>query len=206
MTDHFALLEEPRRPWPDLDALQARFLKLSSTVHPDRVHGAPAPEREAATRHYAELNVAHASLRETKTRLLHLLELESGRRPSGIEPPPADALEHFMAVSRVCREIDQFKIERDGVSSPMLKVKLFQRGLALTEEVTRLQQVVRGRLSEIEAELQALNAAWESAPPVGHPDRATQLPLARLEDLARSLSFLARGLAQLQERLVQLAT
>ena len=48
MTDHFALLDEPRRPWIDADLLKEKFLALSSRVHPDRVHNAPAPERKDA--------------------------------------------------------------------------------------------------------------------------------------------------------------
>ena len=40
MTDAFALLSEPRRPWLDAEALKARFLPLSAAVHPDRVHSA----------------------------------------------------------------------------------------------------------------------------------------------------------------------
>ena len=34
MTDAFALLAEPRRLWLDADALKARFLPLSTAVHP----------------------------------------------------------------------------------------------------------------------------------------------------------------------------
>ena len=40
MTDHFATLGEPRRPWLDAEALKEKFHRLSGTVHPDRVHGA----------------------------------------------------------------------------------------------------------------------------------------------------------------------
>jgi len=36
MTDYFALLDEPRRPWLDVSSLKQKFLARSSEVHPDR--------------------------------------------------------------------------------------------------------------------------------------------------------------------------
>ena len=34
MTDAFALLDEPRRPWLDAGALKQKFLPISSAAHP----------------------------------------------------------------------------------------------------------------------------------------------------------------------------
>jgi len=78
MTDCFELLQEPRRPWLDADALKARFLKLSAAAHPDRFHGGTESERAQANDRSAELNAAYNTLRETRDRLFHLLELERG--------------------------------------------------------------------------------------------------------------------------------
>ena len=58
MTDYFALLNEPRRPWLDPEPLKDKFLALSATVHPDRVHNLGAAERAAAQERYTELNAA----------------------------------------------------------------------------------------------------------------------------------------------------
>lgn len=205
MMDYFALLGEPRRPWLDPEALMTKFLTLSTAVHPDRVHNAPPAEKDAATRRYAELNAAHTCLRDPKARLLHLLELEMGHRPPGIEQAPADAMEFFMQVSQLCREVDQFQSERGSITSPILKVKSFEQGLALTERIMQLQATLRERLAKLEAELQSLNAGWKTAPVVGSDERAGRLPLARLEHVCRSLSFTTRWISQLQERLVQLS-
>jgi hypothetical protein len=49
-----------------------------------------------------------------------------------------------------------------------------------------------------------LNAAWATAPAESEVRRAA-LPLARLEQLYRTFSFLGRWIGQLQERVVQLA-
>jgi molecular chaperone HscB len=205
MTDSFALLGEPRRPWLDPEALKTRFLALSAATHPDRFHNAPPAEQEAATRRSAELNTAHTTLRDPKTRLLHLLELELGRRPAGIDQAPPGLMDLFMEVGRLCQEADRFRVERETITSPMLKAKAFAQGLELTDRIGHLQEQLRARLAALESDLSLLNAAWEAAPPVGDPERAAHLPLERLADLARSWSFAARWLGQLQERVVQLA-
>jgi curved DNA-binding protein CbpA len=205
MTDYFVLLGEPRRPWLDPEALKTRFLTLSAATHPDRFHHAPAAKQEAATRQSAELNTAHSTLRDPKTRLLHLLELELGRRPTGIEQAPPGLMDLFLEVGGLCQEADRFRAERDRITSPMLKAKAFAQGLELTDRLGQLQEQVRVRLAALESELSLLNAAWETAPPVGSPERAARLPLERLADLARSWSFAARWLGQLQERVVHLA-
>ena len=59
MIDCFELLQEPRRPWIDADALKSRFLELSTAAHPDRVHGGTESERAQANARSAELNAAY---------------------------------------------------------------------------------------------------------------------------------------------------
>ncbi|MFM1767898.1 MAG: hypothetical protein RJA22_427 [Verrucomicrobiota bacterium] len=205
MTDFFSLLGEPRRPWLDPEALKTRFLALSAEAHPDRVHHAGPAERDAATRRTAALNEAHTILRDPKSRLLHLLELELGRRPGGIDQAPPGLLDQFLEVGRLCQEADRFRAERDRLTSPILLAQAFARGLDLTERIGQLQDQLRTRLAALEAELSLLNAAWESAPAPGTPERANRLPLDRLGDLARAWSFTSRWLAQLQERVAHLA-
>lgn len=205
MIDCFALLDEPRRPWLDIDALKEKFITLSAATHPDRFHTASAAERDDASRRYAELNTAHARLREPKDRLAHLLELEQGRPAANIQSVPDDATELFFQVGQLCREVDQFLADRAQVTSPLLKVQSFERGLALTDRISQLQQTLQQRHDALDAELQSLNPAWQAAPPAGSPDRAAHLPLARVEQIYRALSFTARWRAQLQDRFVQLS-
>ena len=54
-------------------------------------------------------------------------------------------------------------------------------------------------------EVKRLNSVWVDAPPIGAPDRAKHLPLDRLEELYRVLSYVVRWTGQIQERLVRLA-
>ena len=205
MTDCFALLDEPRRPWLDAEALKEKFLARAAALHPDRFHGSSPSEKEEASRRYAELNGAHARLRDTKERLAHLLELELGRRPRDVQQVPEAAMDLFFQVGQVCRETDQLLAGRGQVTSPLLKVQSFERGLELGEKISGLQQVLTKELERIEAQLQTLNPAWAAAPAVGIPQRADRLPLDRVEALYRESSYLARWRGQLQERFVQLA-
>lgn len=205
MTDHFQLLDEPRRPFLDTEALRQRFLKLSSEFHPDRFHNAPETERQQASERYTNLNSAYQNLSEPKERLLHLLELELGARPKDVQRIPPGTMDLFMEVGQLCRDTDAFLAERAKATSPMLKVRLFEQGMDWTDKLNGLQQKVNAKRDELTQELQALNAAWESAPPAGSSDRVGKLPLERLEQIYRIFSYVARWTEQLQERAVQLA-
>lgn len=203
MIDCFALLNEPRRPWLDVDSLKGRFLALSSEVHPDRVHNASEREKQAAHARYAELNAAYNTLKDPKNRLHHLLELERGSTPSGIEKVPSDTMELFAQVGQLCRNADIFIAGRAKVTAPLLKVQMFQHGMEWIEQLNGLQQILLSRHREIEEHLRALNIVWED---MSQPDApARSLSLDRLEEHYRQLSFLNRWVAQLQNRIVTLS-
>src|SRR6267378_3594701 len=144
MTDYFALLDEPRRPWLDAEALKAKFLSLSADVHPDRVHGASPSVRESASQHFAQLNAAFNCLREPKDRLRHLLELELGAKPKDVQEIPPDLADLFIEIATLCREVDAFLGERAKVQSPLLRVQLFEHA---QEWIDRLN-VMQRRLGE----------------------------------------------------------
>ncbi len=204
MTDCFALLDEPRRPWLDTGSLKAKFHARSAEVHPDRVHNAPAAERAAAQERYTALNAAFNTLREPKDRLQHLLELETGAKPGNIQSTPTELTDLFFEVGRLCRDVDFFLLEKGRANSPLLKVKMFQRAMDWTNQINALQVRLNAKRGELETALSAMNEVWTTAPAEPEARRAA-LPLARLEQLYRTFSFLSRWTAQLQDRVVQLA-
>ena len=205
MTDYFALLNVPRSPWLDPQALKADFLRLSAAVHPDRFHNAPEDERLSVSQRCTELNTAYQCLSDPKDRLVHLLTLEAGAKPKNVQRIPPGTMELFVEVGQLCRETDAFLVERAQVTSPMLKVQMFERGLEWTEKLNALQQRVNAQSETLLAELRSMTAAWEVAPAVGSADRAVALPLERLEQIYRALSYVTRWTEQLRERTVQLA-
>src|SRR5712691_11297429 len=140
MTDCFALLGEAHRPWLDPDSLKQKFLTLSAQVHPDRAHNRNETERNAAHLRYLEINAAYNRLRDPKERLRHLLELERGSKPNELQEIPPDLMNVFMEVSQLCRDTDAFLAEKAKVTSPLLRVQLFERSQAWTDKLMTLQQ------------------------------------------------------------------
>lgn len=205
MTDAFALLSEPRRPWLDAEVLKARFLPLSAAVHPDRVHSASEAEKAAANTRYAELNAAYNTLREPRDRLLHLLELEAGGKPKDVQRIPPGTMDLFVEVGQTCRDTDEFLKQKSTSDSPMVKLRLMQEGLDWLDRLQALQGRVNAKRDELTAELRQMNGVWEAAPAIGIPDRVNALPLERLEQVYRAMSYVARWTEQIQERIVQLA-
>lgn len=205
MTDHFALLDEPRKPWLEAEALKAKFHSLSATAHPDHAHAESEAEKQIATARFTALNAAYQCLREPKDRLQHLLELERGGKPPGIEQVPAETMELFMQIGQLCRDVDAFLVEHAQVTAPMLKVQMFQRALDWTDQLQLRLAELNERRAECEATVRSLNDPWAAAPAPGDSNRAAALPLDRLEQAYRALSFLSRWTAQLQERVVRLS-
>jgi hypothetical protein len=205
MIDSFQLLNEPRRPWLDVEQLRQRFLQLSAGEHPDRFHGAGETEKVQSARHYTDLNTAYQVLRDPRARLLHLLELETGSRPRDIQRIPGGTMDLFVEIGQACRDVDAFLLERSRVTSPMLRVRVFQQGLDWVGRLKALREQVKAKAEGLEDGLRLLNEDWETAPPPGDPARAAALPLGRLEELYRALSYVSRWTGQIEERLAQLA-
>lgn len=210
MTDCFALLDLPRQPWLEPEAVQARFIALSAVRHPDKLGDASEADRQAAAAGYAELNAAYQTLRDPKTRLSHLIELATGTPPPTLQAVSNASADLFFEVSSLCRQVDGFLAGRAQATSPLLKAGHFARGLEWTDRIQALQQRLATQRSALEQELNGMNPAWAGFNP--DPTRTTPLAAAvssslpRLGAIYQSLGYLARWNAQLEERLVQLAT
>ena len=78
MIDYFALLDQPRAPWLDLDELKEHYHQKTLLLHPDAQSNQPSGEANVM---FANLNEAYQVLQDPKRRLLHLLTL-AGAAPS----------------------------------------------------------------------------------------------------------------------------
>jgi len=203
MTDCFALLEEARRPWLDPDSLKKKFLTLSAQAHPDRVHNANDAEKSAAQLRYTEINAAYNCLRDPKERLRHLLELERGSRPNDLQQIPPDLMNVFMEVSQICRDTDSFLAEKSKVSSPLLKVQLFERAQSWTDSLMALQRRLNAWHDNLVSELKSSDARWLDSASSDGSNRASILQ--HLEELYRLFSYFNRWSAQIQERIARLS-
>jgi DnaJ-domain-containing protein 1 len=199
MTDYFALFNEPRRPCLDAEVLKQKFLALSATVHPDRVHNLGEAERAAAQERYTELNTAYNCLREPKERLQHLLQFELGALPKDIQRIPSDLMDLSLEVGKACREADAFLAEKATVTSPLLQVTFFERGQEFADKLQLIRSRVTALNDRLNDELQQIDAAWQS----GAVPRSALLQ--RLKEMYRLFSYFARWSMQLQERVVRLS-
>ena len=199
MTDYFALLNEPHRPWLDAGLLKQKFLSLSATVHPDKIQPANEPGKQAAAKQFAELNAAYNCLTAPKSRLSHLLELERGAKPKDIQQIPATLADLFAEVATVCRDADRLLAEKAKTVSPMLQVQLFERAQGWVDQLNGLQKKLGGLHDELLAKLKLLDTQWAD-----NPSGRIAL-LNDLENLYRLFSYFSRWNAQIQERIVQLS-
>lgn len=204
MTDNFALLAQPRRPWLDADALKPKFLALAATVHPDRQHNANAAEKKIATDRYADLNAAYICLSNTKERLAHLLQLELGAKPDDVQKIPSVAMDLFMEIGATLRDVDVFLGQKAQITSPLIKVQMFEKAMEWTERLNQLQRRLNTAVDDLANDLRAMNAAWDDAPS-DRAIRASFLPLTRLEEIYRAISFITRWTDQVQQRIVYLS-
>ena len=56
--DNFVLLQQPRLPWIDVEAVKHAFLARAKEFHPDKFHNASEAEKTAAQNRYTDLNAA----------------------------------------------------------------------------------------------------------------------------------------------------
>ncbi len=164
MTDYFALLNEPRRPWLEPEALKSKFLAAGGGDTSRQTTGAGETEKLAANRRYAELNAAYHCLAEPKSRLLHLLELELGAKPKDIQQIPSALADLFAEVATTCRNADDFLAEKNKATSPLLQVQLFERAQEWVEQLRTLQTRLAGLHDKLIEELKSLDASWLANP------------------------------------------
>jgi len=131
---------------------------------------------------------------------LHLLELELGAKPKDIQTIPSALADLFAEVSMVCRSADGFLAEKSKVTSPLLKVQLFERGQDWVEKLNGLQRKLNELREKLTDELKSLDAQWISS------DAASRKEiLPKLEELYRLFGYFNRWNNQIQERIVQLS-
>ncbi len=93
MTDYFALLAQPRKPWLDPDQLRAEFRRRVKIEHPDAAVASPDSGNT-----FTELNTAYRVLTEPSSRLAHLLEL-AGEKVGPISQPPMELSDLFFSTA-----------------------------------------------------------------------------------------------------------
>ncbi|MBO7392067.1 MAG: hypothetical protein J6U77_06165, partial [Verrucomicrobia bacterium] len=164
--------------------------------HPDKFPQATPEERERISARYAELNAAYQCLSHTRDRLLHLIELETGKPPSDVQRIPPGTSDLFMQIGQTCAQAAAFLEKQPQTDSPILKAKRFVEQMEWTDKLTDFQNQLQGISDKLEEELKRMNTDMENGAP---------LPLERLEEIYRSASYINRWTDQIREKIVQLA-
>lgn len=191
MTDHFALLDEPRRPWIDAEGLKAKFLKVCAECHPDRSHQADPESKTRRTQEFIQFNTAYNCLRDPKERLLHLWQLETGKKPAELQEIPPELLGIFEQIATLTHDVEGFLKLKEKASSAVEKANLFERAMEWKAKLEGFHQEIEALRQELFRELALMNREWEEAP-VTAAERQLKLPLQRLEQIYRMFSYLNR--------------
>jgi DnaJ-domain-containing protein 1 len=185
MSDHFAVLDQPRRPWLDAEALKECFHRASAAYHPDVVGSGDAAQ-------FAAANAAYSALRDTVWRLRHLLELEAPEQLARAQAIPPEISELFPRVAELRAALDGFQKKESAAPSALARALLADERLAMWNSVIAVGEELKAAHEAALADLQALDAEWEP--------RATDAS-ERLAVLHQRFAYLSKWRAQLGESL-----
>lgn len=189
MTDHFANLALPRRPWLGPEEIKVAFHRLAAERHPD----SPGGDAES----FAATNAAWQILRAPASRLRHLLELEFSALDLASTQLPPSLADAFMDMAALLRALEDFRRRKAAASGALA-------GALLANDRGKLESRIRDALARIEAiiaraldEVRTIDASW--------PQR-DDTTAERLSALQRELTFAEKWSAQLREGLFVLGS
>jgi hypothetical protein len=177
MTDYFALLGEPRRPWLDPAKLKEKYFARSRAAVAD-----------------AELNEAFRILSDPKLRLQHFLTLEGVQLTPGRAVPPAVA-ELFWNAGTLLREIERWLLQNGEATGVLARALLSSERMRLEGKLEKLEEELNALYEAELAQLRQIDAAN-----AGPPNE-----LAKLIELYDSISYLTRLREQTTEKRFRLS-
>jgi hypothetical protein len=180
MLDYFALLEVPRQPWLEEDAVRAQFQRLAATAHPDGLGGDNA--------RFVALNEAWQALRSPTARLRHYLELTN---PDALQSSGSMAGVNgdlFMEIAEAQQRATAIGASLAEARTPVARAILEIERIAARERLEQLMSRVSAQMDVIYRKLR------EEGPDA-----------AELASALNQLVFLEKWNNQLRERMVALS-
>ena len=198
--DYFSFFGLPRKLVIDPADLERRFRDLSRKFHPDYFYNASPTERLASLERSSYLNDAYRALKNSVSRVEHLLAIE-GLPPAKYEDPstgsgqvggkvPPSLLEEVFALNE---ELDEIRERRESGADPE----------TLRARLEKARAPIDVKRDEHEQQLQALSARWDSqqsAPPA--EKRAT---LDALRERLLERNYINNLLATIEREVASLA-
>lgn len=187
MPDHFAILDQPRRPWLDDAALKDAFHRATALQHPDVAGGSG---EEAAA-----LNAAYTVLRDPAARLRHLLELEwpeVASAPAGIASELGDLFGKIAALRQAGAALAK---KETAAQSPLARALLAGERAGQKSALGGVLAALADGEDAAREELRSIDANWDTR------DKTTHAALIALQ---QRLAFLAKWQAYLREDLFRM--
>ncbi len=182
MTDLFAVLAQPRRPWLDLDSLKERYHQLTRTSHPD--------VSTATSTNFDSVNEAYRVLLDPKLRLQHLLALEAPALARAGRDVPGDLQEIFVRLGALTQNTRSLLQKRADAQSDLSR-SLLQTELKMRQgEIAQFQSELAAAWAGCLAELKRIDQEWLREPAAA---------IEELRSLYERLSYVSRWREQLQE-------
>ena len=189
MTDYFAVLQQPRRPWLDPEKLKQEYQQLTLRAHPDRAQtGQPSLD-------FATVNDAYRTLASPKRRLQHLLALVPGPAPAS-SSVPNEMTQLFMQTAELIEETDRLLGQAAATGSHLSKALLKPRLSRAKEKIEAALDQLNRLHEQALSQLQELDRSWEEK---------SELLRDELGELAQRFTYLERWIDQLRERQFQLS-
>jgi curved DNA-binding protein CbpA len=175
MTDYFALLQQPRKPWLDAEQLKQKYHQLAREKHPEM----------------AVLNEAYRVLADPKLRLHHLLSLEGAPPSTAGQPVPDQLANLFIEIGTLVIDVDRVLGEAtaatNALSKSLLKPSILEQQKRVREKLTRVRSLYENALSD----LRSIDNAQQSLP--------------QIENSYHQLAYLTRWKDLLEERQFRLS-
>jgi DnaJ-domain-containing protein 1 len=188
MTDFFALLDEPRRPWLDPDALKDKLHKLSAEHHPDVARDASVD--------FTALNAAYSTLHDPKTRLRHLLELEFPGVLAVNLQIPADITRLFETMARERHSVAMFQEKIARARTPVEAALMASEKMELINVLEKLEALLTQKRDGIFMQLKFIDAVWDE-------DRASSV--STLLEIYQSISYVGKWLDQVRGDILKMS-
>jgi len=195
MTDYFALLNQPRRPWINPEEVKQAFHARALQVHPvAQPNQHTEPSSDAL---FAQLNQAYQVLQDPKRRLQHLLTLE-GHPPERSPGTIPTEIEELFPIVATATHRSEAIVKNSAAATNALSRSLLKSELQhATNELRLVREQVRDLHGAAIARLQQLDRSWSGE--MG--DQLEQLRVVYVE-----LSYITRWLSELDEKKLQLST
>jgi curved DNA-binding protein CbpA len=189
MPDHFAILQQPRRPWLDPEELKERFHRQTANCHPDLSGGGDDAD-------FSALNAAYTVLRDPASRIRHLLELEAPERLTASHEAPPALADLFMRIAAFGHALNVFSKKESATSSALTRALLAGDRLALSQQGGVVRAELEAAYDAAMRALRLIDSDWQKDP---RPSDVVE----RLAVLYPQCAYLAKWRSQLAEALFQ---